>query len=135
MSDNIGLYRGKLKDIDKWVYWNIYGELVSENGKIKNYTITKGAKTSYYYHIYKLKQFIIPETVGQYTGLTGKNKKKIFEGDIVQNTKTKVTAVVQWFPEYSAFMLWYNYVNEVGFLYESNKSFIEIIGNIHDKPL
>ena len=76
---------------------------------------------------------VIPETVGQYTGLTDKYGKKIFEGDIIQSLETKETAVVQWFPEHSAFMVCCKSSNEVGFLYECTK-IIEVIGNIHDNP-
>ena len=77
---------------------------------------------------------VYAETVGQYTGLTDKNGKKIYEGDIIQSLETKETAVVQWFPEHFAFMVWCKSSNEVGFLYECTKSNIEVIGNIYDNP-
>ena len=73
-------------------------------------------------------------TVGQYTGLTDKNDTKIFEGDIIQNVTEGKTAVVQWFSEHSAFMLWCKSENQVYWLYENDFLNIEIIGNIHDNP-
>lgn len=75
-----------------------------------------------------------PETVGQFTGLTDKNGKKIFEGDIIQNVTEGKTAVVQWFSEYSAFMLWCKSEDQVYWLYDNDFHNIEVIGNIYDNP-
>lgn len=77
---------------------------------------------------------VVPITVGKYTGLIDKNDKKIFEGDIVQNIITKETAIVRWYTEYSAFMLYDKNNNKVYFLYDNDFNKIEIIDNIHDNP-
>ena len=68
------LFRGKRVDNGEWVY----GHYVHQYGADMIY-LPDGVDREYgfdYYHI-------IPETVGQYTGLTA-NGKKIFEGDILK---------------------------------------------------
>lgn len=106
-----------------WVYGGIFPN-------------NKGGDFAIIYQQYpKIEKYTVyADTVGQYTGLLDKNGKKIFEGDIIQSLETKETAVVQWFPEHFAFMVWCKSSNEVGFLYECTKSNIEVIGNIHDNP-
>ena len=77
---------------------------------------------------------VYTDTLGQYTDLTDMNGKKIFEGDIVQNIITKETAIVRWYTEHSAFMLYDKNNNKVYFLYDNDFNKIEIIGNIYDNP-
>ena len=80
------------------------------------------------------KHSVYTDTLGQHTGLTDMNGKEIFEGDIVQNIITKETAIVRWYTEHSAFMLYDKNNNKVYFLYDNDFNKIEIIGNIYDNP-
>lgn len=73
---------------------------------------------------------VIPETVGQYTGLTDKNGTKIFEGDIVKWFSRKYTVVYKdcrFIGEKEHFIG----VDEYGFI--NLYGVLEVIGNIHEQ--
>lgn len=72
------LFRGKRVDNGEWVV----GDLIHRQIWSCSLTIIRVSDDGFdHYEEYK----VIPETVGQFTGLPDENSNKIFEGDIVYN--------------------------------------------------
>lgn len=137
------LFRGKRFSDGEWVA----GRLFIDEKKDKHEILVG-------YINYRVGWEVDPETVGQFTGLTDKNGKRIFEGDILEFEDLGETgyeykegfdftnrAVVAWRHsawEFGEVMYHNSCVLEE--MYSSREDFIEIfnyseiIGNIHDNP-
>ena len=129
------LFRGKRADYGEWIegYYAKQSNHACFAHELKyQHFIFKDVCLDF--NLGGLQQFeIIPETVGQYTGLTDKNGVRIFEGDIVSLVKHDgLIYKVVYVP------CRYELVNSKGVncfvldIYKSEN--IEVIGNIHDNP-
>ena len=124
------LFRGKTKD-GVWYHGFIKGK------SLPNYEGNKMEFTPCIIEQPYADIWVIPETVGQYTGLTDKNDKKIFEGDIVvvYARGYHTVCTVSWADVVAQFQLWQiNTVPKTSTNLNLGNYDCEVIGNIHDNP-
>ena len=142
------LFRGKRIDNNEWSY----GDLIQDGrGYVGVWAQTPSA----------VNYEVEPETVGQYTGLTDKNGKRIFEGDIIRYCERfdyqmyqesiedpeayggelyspafSIGAVVYYTDDFSGFDISNHNFDSNGLseLMCSGDYFYEVIGNLWDNP-
>lgn len=75
----------------------------------------------------------IPKTVGQYTGVTDKNRTKIFEGDIVTGyfNHEKIVGYI-FYGGNAQFFIQRDGIYGIGL--DNSDCWLEVIGNIYDNP-
>jgi len=146
------LFRGKQVNNGEWVYgFYCHYDDIEDNGKDDcDYIVEKHNGD----HFPFVK--VTPETVSQYTGLTDKNGKKIFEGDIRKYTRknwheplssqngTDLIGFLEIYYDDTCATFKYKHYDEnckllgSGFLLledsRAEENIIEIIGNVYDNP-
>lgn len=127
MNETRGLWRGKVKD----------DMFPTHNGEwVEGYY--NGLFTHQIRHVVdKIYYDVIPSTLGECTGLTDRNGKLIFEGDICAVASPNIAddeyGVIKYDHDEAAFVIEFDGFT-ISFVVNINSSSVEIIGNIHDSP-
>lgn len=126
MREKIGLYHGKRKDNGEWAkgyYACIAGNNIILTGKID---ITNGVIGAEAFEVF-------PESVGEFAGITDKNKIEIFEGDIVRDDENKIYVIIFVNGVFRIAERRHN-INFYSWSVHNYSDYFTVIGNIYDNP-
>lgn len=121
--------RGKRFDNGEWIYWDRYGRITDINGEPTKTEVDLPTLLPYPTYISNL-PIINDETVGEYTGLTDKNGKRIFEGDIISGRGDTYKVIF----EDGIFLIVNSHYTTGLYVAIHMEKIDEVIGNIHDNP-
>lgn len=120
------LFRGKRTDNGEWVY----GDLIHRQVWNSSFPVIRTQDSGFdNYDDYE----VIPETVGQFTGLTDKSGTKIFEGDVVNGffNRKKITGKIIYGSDAHFFI---DRKGLYGIGLNNSEDWVRVIGNIQDNP-
>ena len=115
------LFRGKRLDNGEWIEVDAITQSDGRAFAIVGWDYAANKTPCNFYTIE-----VDPATIGQFTGMTDKNSKKIYEHDIIEDELDGLNDVVV----YRENKFWLEPLNDDAIYWEKSN----VIGNIHDNP-
>ena len=129
------LFRGKRTDNGEFVEGDLIHGVSAKGGRmyilpiVSNLAYLKGCNPLGGYNV-------VPDSVGQFTGITDKNGTKVFEADVVKHKFRRVwseqehTSIVVWNDNFMCYYLF----DGASYIRMREDVIYEVIGNAYDNP-